>query len=299
MSLFASLANTRESLARLIGMSRLTSMDIEHLEEELLLADCGLQLTDQVISFAKGYKGSNFNQDLKTFLCQLLILQQDDDVDCLSLDTDAVLPQVILVVGVNGAGKTTSIAKLTKRITTAGHSVAWASGDCFRAAASEQLSVWAERLEVVLLQVDAVDPAAVAYQAMQTALEQNIQYLLIDTAGRQFNNQGLMAELGKVYRTIQKFGTSFPQRVWLVIEAGSGQNGVAQAQEFAKHVPVSGCIVTKLDGTAKAGMIMSLVHDLQLPVKFLGTGEKAEDLQTFNVEQFVDSLLTRHESSAS
>ena len=200
--------------------------------------------------------------------------------------------QVIMLVGVNGAGKTTTIAKLSKQLIDADQSVAWVTADRFRAAASEQMAEWAKRLPVDLFEVEVKDPSAAVYKGMEYALSNEHDFFIIDTAGRQFNDQGLMAELQKTHRTIEKFGSLYPQHVWLVIEAGSGQNGVNQAKHFANVLPINGCIVTKLDGTAKGGMILSLLNEGDFPITYIGIGEQLNDLQTFELRSFVNSLLS-------
>jgi fused signal recognition particle receptor len=201
-------------------------------------------------------------------------------------------PFVILMVGVNGAGKTTTIGKLAKRLQDDGLSVMLAAGDTFRAAAVEQLQTWGERNDVpVIAQQSGADPAAVIFDAWDAARARGIDVLLADTAGRLQNQQGLMDELAKVKRVIERRDADAPQEIMLVLDASQGQNALVQAQKFHEALGLTGITVTKLDGSAKGGILLAIASSLQVPVRFIGIGESAEDMQPFVAEEFVDALL--------
>jgi fused signal recognition particle receptor len=204
----------------------------------------------------------------------------------LELDTSKS-PFVIVMVGVNGSGKTTTVAKIAKRLITDGHDVSIAACDTFRAAATEQLSSWADRLGCHIFKGEARrDPASVAYEAMQSSKD----VLIIDTAGRLQNNTNLMNELSKLYRVINKLDTSAPHMNILVIDATTGQNAIEQAKEFGKVHPISGIVMAKMDGNAKGGTVVRIAHELRIPIVGIGTGETEHDLTTFSVEKFLDDL---------
>jgi fused signal recognition particle receptor len=202
------------------------------------------------------------------------------------------MPYVILMVGVNGAGKTTTIGKLAKRFQDQGLSVMLAAGDTFRAAAVEQLQVWGERNGVpVIAQQTGADPAAVVFDAYEAARSRNIDVLLADTAGRLQNQQGLMDELAKIRRVIARHDEKAPQEIMLVLDASQGQNGLVQAEKFNDALGLTGITVTKLDGSAKGGILLAIAHKLRIPVRFIGIGESAEDMQPFDAEDYVSALL--------
>jgi fused signal recognition particle receptor len=201
-------------------------------------------------------------------------------------------PFVILVVGVNGSGKTTTIGKLARRLQQEGHSVMLAAGDTFRAAAVEQLAVWAERNGVPLIsQAAGADPAAVVFDALQAARARGIDVLIADTAGRLHTQSHLMDELAKVARVLGKADPDAPHEVLLVLDAGLGQNALRQAEQFHKAVGVTGIVVTKLDGTARGGIVVAIARRFGLPIRYVGVGEQAEDFGIFNARAYVDGLL--------
>jgi len=201
-------------------------------------------------------------------------------------------PYVILVVGVNGVGKTTTIGKLAQRIQQQGHSVMLAAGDTFRAAAVEQLQTWGERNQIhVVAQHTGADSASVIFDGVQSAQAKGIDVLIADTAGRLHTKSNLMEELSKIKRIMMKLDESAPHEVLLVLDAGTGQNALSQAEHFNKSVTLSGIALTKLDGTAKGGMIFALAKQIGVPIRFLGVGEGINDLQDFNAEQFIDALF--------
>jgi len=200
--------------------------------------------------------------------------------------------QIILVVGVNGTGKTTSIAKLAYKFKSEGKTVLLAAADTFRAAAIEQLSIWAERVNCgIIKHQDGADPSAVVYDAISAAQARSVDYLIVDTAGRLHTKSNLMAELNKIFRVIQKQIPTAPDQVILVLDACTGQNAVNQAKEFHQATPVDSIFLSKLDGTAKGGVVLAINKELQIPVKYIGTGEKIDDMEEFNPDSFVEGLF--------
>jgi fused signal recognition particle receptor len=201
-------------------------------------------------------------------------------------------PTVLLVAGVNGSGKTTSIAKLAKRLKDRGHKIVLSASDTFRAAAVEQLEIWARRIGVdIVKQQTGADPAAVAFDATERAIARNADFLIVDTAGRLHTNKGLMEELKKIVRVIQRKIPDAPHETLLVLDATTGQNAIRQAKEFSATVPVTGLLLAKLDGTAKGGAVFGIRAELPCPVKFIGVGEGIDDLLDFEPEAFVDAVL--------
>jgi fused signal recognition particle receptor len=209
-----------------------------------------------------------------------------------TLNLSSEKPSVILVCGVNGAGKTTSIAKLAKRLVDDGHKVLLAAGDTFRAAAVEQLGIWAERIGCDIVKANmGEDPGAVAYNAAEAALARSADILIVDTAGRLQTKKNLMAELEKIGRVLDKKIPGAPHEVLLVLDATTGQNAISQAEHFNACVPVTGLFLSKLDGTAKGGIVVAIKEQLDIPVKFIGVGEQMDDVQVFDANDFVDALF--------
>ncbi|MCP4966409.1 MAG: signal recognition particle-docking protein FtsY, partial [bacterium] len=201
-------------------------------------------------------------------------------------------PQVILMVGINGAGKTTTIGKLAKRLQEDGQSVMLAAGDTFRAAAVEQLQTWGERNDIpVIAQHTGADSASVIFDALQAATARNIDVLIADTAGRLHTKTNLMDELGKIARVMKKIDPEAPHEVMLVVDATTGQNALNQAQQFNQTVGITGITLTKMDGTAKGGILFAIAHKLKIPIRFIGVGEAIEDLRHFDPQEFVDALF--------
>lgn len=256
-------------------------------EEVLLGADLGWELTERILDQLPGRlrkTGGDWKPALSGILAESLPVRPARTV--------SATPEVIVVVGVNGAGKTTTIARLADRHLRAGKKVLLACADTFRAAAAEQLGVWAERLGVpVLTQLPGSDPGAVAFDAVTRALTRGFDTVIIDTAGRLPNKKGLMAELTKVHRVCGKAMPSAPHRVLLVLDGTVGQNAFAQAEQFMEAVPVTGLVVTKLDGTAKGGSVLAMASRLELPVEYIGVGESSGDLIDFDPEAFIDAIL--------
>ncbi|WP_261664282.1 signal recognition particle-docking protein FtsY [Deinococcus sp. Marseille-Q6407] len=275
---------------------------LEDLEMALLAADVGGPATAEILESVQ----SSRRPDLLAALSDALIEQlqppgqaEEDDSGLSPWFQPAVTPSpvqpaghVVMVIGVNGVGKTTTIAKLGQHYMEHGKSVMFAAGDTFRAAAGAQLEVWGDRLGVPVIQGrEGGDPAAVAFDAASSRKARGTDLLLVDTAGRLHNQHNLMQELQKVHRVIGKADEGEPAEVWMVLDAVTGQNGLQQAKKFNESVPLSGVVVTKLDGTAKGGILIPIVRELGVPIKFIGVGEQADDLQPFNAAEFVEALL--------
>lgn len=293
------LARTRgqfsEGLSKLfLGQKQIDDELLEDIETQLLTADVGIAATTEIISKITEKCERNELKDaeslhkaLKKELADLLKASQAP----LVIDTSKQ-PYVILVVGVNGVGKTTTIGKMAKFFQSQGKSVMLAAGDTFRAAAVEQLQVWGERNHVpVVAQHTGADSASVIFDAVSSAKAKGIDVLIADTAGRLQNKDNLMSELEKVVRVMQKIDNSAPHEVMLVLDAGTGQNALSQAQAFQKSVGVTGISLTKLDGTAKGGIIFAIAKQLQLPIRFIGVGEQIDDLRPFAADEFVSALF--------
>ncbi len=283
-----------EGLATLVlGKKQLDAALMEALEEQLIMADLGLEATHRVLELlrqrldrkALGAEETVMSA-LKETLTELLAEQQKP------LDIIAHQPFVILVVGVNGAGKTTTIGKLASRLQKDGKSVMLAAGDTFRAAAVEQLEAWGDRHDVpVIAQHTGADSASVLYDALAAAKARSVDVLIADTAGRLQNKSHLMEELSKVVRVMRKQDETVPHETLLVLDAGTGQNAVSQAMEFDQAVGVTGVAVTKLDGTARGGVLFAIAHKLNRPIRFVGVGEQSDDLRDFVARDFVSALL--------
>ncbi|MDT8393993.1 MAG: signal recognition particle-docking protein FtsY [Bacteroidales bacterium] len=280
------------------GKSKVDDEVLDHLEEILVTSDVGVSTTLKIIERIEErvardkYLGTaELNTILKEEIAALLMEQGESDLP----DFDSQLPHtpyVIMVVGVNGVGKTTTIGKLAYQFKKAGKSVMLGASDTFRAAAVEQLKIWSERVGVPMASKGmGADPAAVAYETMQQAVEQNIDIVIVDTAGRLHNKVNLMNELSKIKRVMQKVIPDAPHDVLLILDASTGQNAIEQARQFTAATEVTSLALTKLDGTAKGGVAIGISDQFQVPVKYIGIGEKVEDLQVFNRKAFVDSLF--------
>lgn len=295
--LFGGLKKTREHLSSGIGQLILGKKEIDaelldELETLLLTADVGVEATDQIIEDLTSRverKQIKSPEALLTALQQVLLeilegTQQE-------LEIVEHKPYVILMVGVNGSGKTTTIGKLAKRLQNQGKQVMLAAGDTFRAAAVEQLQVWGERNDIpVIAQKTGADSASVIYDAYSSAKARNIDVLIADTAGRLHTQGHLMDELKKVVRVIKKIDPDAPHEVMLVLDAGIGQNALIQADKFNQAVNLSGLTLTKLDGTAKGGIIFAIANKLKLPIRFIGVGEGIDDLRPFDAKEFISAL---------
>lgn len=293
------LGKTRASLtgglADLFSVGKKIDEDLlEEIETSLLMADVGVTATSEIIDSLTAKLERNQLKDgeaLRKALREELHGLLKDVTKPLEIDSGKK-PYVILVVGVNGVGKTTTIGKLTRKFQSEGKSVMLAAGDTFRAAAVEQLQVWGERNDVpVIAQHTGADSASVIFDAIESAKARGTDVLIADTAGRLQNKDNLMNELTKVVRVMKKLDESAPHEVMLVLDAGTGQNALSQAQVFQQAVGVSGITLTKLDGTAKGGIVFAIARQLQLPIRYIGVGEQAEDLRTFDAETFVSALF--------
>lgn len=276
----------------LIGKKQIDDELLEELEMLMISADIGIQTTDKIIESVRKKAsrkelkdGDSLYQLIKVELEALLI---DDNL----LEPVSGSTFVILVVGINGAGKTTTIGKLAKSFQSQGKSVMLAAGDTFRAAAIEQLQIWGERNEIpVIAQKTGADAASVVYDAYQSAVAKNIDILIADTAGRLHTQDNLMQELEKIKRVLKKHNDKSPHETLLVIDGGSGQNAVQQANEFHKSIELSGIAVTKLDGTAKGGVLFAISDSLNLPIRYIGIGEAIDDLKPFHAKDFINALF--------
>ena len=267
---------------------------LEDIETQLLSADVGIDATDQIVNNLKQQLGRKQLTEPEQFMTAL---RQELTNILKAVDTPLVIqseakPFVILMVGVNGVGKTTSIGKLAKLYQSQGMSVMLAAGDTFRAAAVEQLQVWGERNSVpVVAQASGADSASVIFDAYQSAKAKNVDVLIADTAGRLHTKDNLMNELEKIVRVLKKQDERLPDEILLVLDATTGQNALSQAESFDKTTTLSGIALTKLDGTAKGGVVFALAKRLSLPIRFIGVGEKIDDLRPFKAEDFVDALF--------
>jgi fused signal recognition particle receptor len=289
-------------LRSLLRGRKLDQQLLDELEQRLITSDLGVAATNKIMADlnAAWKEGKISNGDeVLDFLKAEMKAYWPPESRALKFAEPGTGPTVILVSGVNGAGKTTSIAKLALYLLACDKTVMVAACDTFRAAAVKQLSEWAERLGVpVIKHQQGSDPAAVAYDACDAAVSRNIDVLIVDTAGRLHTQNHLMRELTKIRSVIQKRLPNAPHEVLLVLDATTGQNAIRQAQEFSKAVQVSGILLAKLDGTAKGGIVVAIRHELNLPVKFVGIGEKPEDLEPFDPETFVEALFEEDEAPA-
>jgi fused signal recognition particle receptor len=290
-----------EGMASLVlGKKAIDDEVLEEIETLLLSSDVGVEATQAIIADLTQRLARKQLADVDALFAAL----REDMLDILApssapLGLDpAHRPFVILMVGINGAGKTTTIGKLAKRFQTEGKSVMLAAGDTFRAAAVEQLQEWGRRNDItVVAQHAGADSASVIFDALQSAKAKGVDVLIADTAGRLHTQANLMEELKKVHRVITKLDETAPHEVMLVLDAGIGQNAIAQAEQFRAAVGVSGITLTKLDGTAKGGVIFAVAKRLGLPIRFIGVGEGIDDLRPFVAEEFVDALLAREEAA--
>ncbi len=292
----AGLTKTREALSDTLGdvfkASEIDDDFYDELEESLILADLGMDTAIRAVSRLR-HKVNNNN--LKT-VDQAREALKDILVDMLSMGDTALdlstSPSVILVIGVNGVGKTTTIGKIAKQLTEQGKKVLLVAGDTFRAAAADQLEIWAERSGAAIVrQNEGADPASVVYDGIQSARAKAVDVIIIDTAGRLHNKANLMNELNKISRIVNRELPNAAKEVLLVLDGTTGQNGLIQAKQFKEIAGVTAIALTKLDGTAKGGIVISVADALQIPVKFVGVGEKAEDLMPFEARDFVEALI--------
>ncbi len=290
------IARTRDGLlnriSRLFGRGQpIDAASLETLENALLLADTGVQVTEDIMQAVKK-RARGEQPALLEILREEMVRALDDAAKPLRLEKANQGPFVLLVVGVNGVGKTTTIAKIGRYLQNQGKKVMFAAGDTFRAAAVEQLKTWGERLQIpVIAQGPGADPAAVIFDAFAAATARGIDVLIADTAGRLHTQDGLMAELAKIKRVLGKQDATAPHETMLVLDATMGQNALQQARVFHQAVQLNSLTMTKLDGTAKGGIVFAMVRELGLPLRFIGVGEQFDDLQVFDAKNFVAALL--------
>jgi fused signal recognition particle receptor len=297
------LDKTRESVfskisRAVVGKSRVDDEVLDNLEEVLVTSDVGVDTTLKIIERIEErvardkYLGTDeLNRILKEEIVALL--QENNNQQVFDFASDQLpRPYVIMVVGVNGVGKTTTIGKLAYQFKNAGKSVLLGAADTFRAAAVDQLKIWAERVDVPLInQGMGADPASVAFDTLKSAVSNNNDIVIIDTAGRLHNKVNLMNELTKIKRVMQKVIPEAPHEILLILDASTGQNAIEQARQFTSATEVNALALTKLDGTAKGGVVLGISDQFKIPVKYIGIGEKVSDLQVFNRTEFVDSLF--------
>jgi fused signal recognition particle receptor len=297
------LEKTRQSVfsrlsKAIIGKSKVDDEVLDKLEEILVTSDVGVETTLKIIDRIEKrvsrdkFLGTNeLNMILKEEVIELLQENNSGDGDDFDLPAD-IKPYVIMVVGVNGVGKTTTIGKLAYNFKKAGLKVMLGASDTFRAAAVDQLKIWAQRVDVpIVSQGMGSDPASVAFDTVKSAVSQNVDVVIIDTAGRLHNKINLMKELTKIKTVMQKVVPGAPHEILLVLDASTGQNAIEQARQFIEATEVNALALTKLDGTAKGGVVIGISDQFKVPVKYIGLGEKMEDLQVFNRVRFVDSLF--------
>jgi len=297
------LAKTRDSfvgrLRSLLSGRTIDDALLRDIEEILITSDVGVTTSEKIIARLK----ERVREDSVTDSEVIIDILKDEIADLIASSPSAAndtsfrideadKPHVIMLIGVNGVGKTTTIGKLAHNYKRAGKMVLIGAADTFRAAANEQLEVWAQRAGVdIVQQQHGADPAAVAYDTLQSAKARGTDVVIIDTAGRLHNKQGLMKELEKISRVMKKIHPTAPHDVFLALDATTGQNALQQAREFTKVAPITGIVLTKLDGTAKGGAVLAIADAMSIPVRYIGVGEKIDDLQVFNTEAFVEALF--------
>lgn len=277
----------------LAGKKEIDADLLEELEYTLITADLGVQTTQDILERIRQRVDRNMSADaaeVRNLIREQLL--EELRASETPIRVVATPPAVVMIVGVNGAGKTTTIGKLAHRFLGEGRKVLMCAADTFRAAAVEQLEIWAQRAGVEMIrQKTGADPSAVVFDSLQAAKARGVDYVIIDTAGRLHTKENLMAELEKMRRTCQRVVPGSPHEVWLVLDAITGQNGLEQARKFTQSAGVTGIILTKLDGTAKGGIVVAIARELSLPIRFVGVGEKIDDLLPFDPEKFVASLF--------
>ena len=293
--------NFLSKIARtIVGKSRVDDEVLDNLEEVLITSDVGVETTLKIIeriearvSRDKVLGANELNTILKEEIAFLLEENNASGINEFSIEKQNGLPFVIMVVGVNGVGKTTTIGKLAHQFKSAGKKVVLGAADTFRAAAVDQLIIWSERVGVPIVQQGmGADPASVAFDALQSAKAQNADVVIIDTAGRLHNKINLMTELSKIKRVMEKVIPGAPHEILLVLDGSTGQNAFEQAKQFSLATDINALAVTKLDGTAKGGVVIGISDQMKIPVKYIGVGEGINDLQLFNKQEFVESLFS-------
>ena len=288
----AGLSKTRTALVDIFTASEIDDDFFDELEESLILADLGVDTAVKATDLLrKAIKEQHLKttDEAKSALKEILVQMLNVGDTALKMGTK---PSVVLVIGVNGVGKTTTIGKIATQLIKDGKNVMLVAGDTFRAAAADQLEIWAGRAGAsIVRQHEGADPASVVYDGIQSAKAKGVDVILVDTAGRLHNKQNLMNELGKIYRIVDRELPDADKEVLLVLDGTTGQNGLIQAKQFKEIAGVTCMAVTKLDGTAKGGIVIAVADSLQIPVKFVGVGEQADDLLPFNATEFVEALF--------
>ncbi len=293
------LTKTREKIFNSItetvtGKAVIDEMTLDQIEEILLGSDIGFDTTEKIIEAVKrnlksekDRSGENIIEIVKQELTEVLSITKSNGAEL-----SAEKPYIILIVGVNGVGKTTTIGKLANNYKKIGKKVIVGAADTFRAAANEQLEIWAKRANVDIIQgLKGTDPSSVVFETVKKSIDENYDIVLIDTAGRLHNKTNLMNELDKIRRVIKKLLPDAPHETLLIVDGNTGQNAILQAEEFAKVTNISGLVITKLDGTAKGGVVFQIVAKQNIPVKFIGVGEDIDDLQEFDSKAFVEAIF--------
>lgn len=294
------LSKTRDKIVNSItetvtGKAVIDEVTLDQIEEILLSSDIGFDTTEKIIESVKrnlksekDRSGENIIEIVKQALTEVLSIANSN-----GKELSAKKPYIILIVGVNGVGKTTTIGKLANNYKKIGKKVIVGAADTFRAAANEQLEIWAKRAEVDIIQsLKGTDPSSVVFETVKKSLDENYDIVLIDTAGRLHNKTNLMNELDKIRRVIKKLLPDAPHETLLIVDGNTGQNAILQAEEFSKVTDISGLVITKLDGTAKGGVVFQIVSKQNIPVKFIGVGEGIDDLQEFDSKAFVEAIFT-------
>ncbi len=293
------LSKTREKFTSKIseaitGKAKIDEHTIDDLEEILISSDIGFDTTIKIIEQSKVFLKEENERDkiavINAVKKSILTMMNKPENDFL-VNIEKSRPFIVLVVGVNGAGKTTTIGKLAHNFRLSGLKVLIGSADTFRAAANDQLEIWAKRANVEIVHSKNNDPSSVAFDTIRHAINTNIDIVLIDTAGRLHTKQNLMDEMKKIDRTIKKLIPNAPHEIFLVLDGNTGQNGLLQAEEFSKAIPITGLIITKLDGTAKGGSILQINDKMKIPIRYIGVGEDIHDLQNFDAELYVNALF--------
>ncbi len=289
----AALASTRNSLSNLFSLTReprLKPEQLDDLEEQLLLADLGIDVVSQLIDTIESSRGQRTWENVKSLLSQIL---QKGEFETQSIS----MPMVLFVTGVNGTGKTTTVAKLANWYRDKGKSVLLIAADTYRAAAIHQLEIWANRLNVRLISNEKTqDPSSVVFDGLASAKNSQIDVVIVDTAGRLHTSKNLMSELEKLYRVVESHFPEYHAKTVLTLDANLGQNSLSQTRQFKEYIKLDGVVLTKMDGTAKGGVIFPVIENYGLPVWFLGTGEHLTDLEPFSADTFLQSLLNGDES---
>ena len=289
----AALASTRNSLSNLFSLTReprLKPEQLDDLEEQLLLADLGIDVVSQLIDTIESSRGQRTWENVKSLLSQIL---QKGEFETQSIS----MPMVLFVTGVNGTGKTTTVAKLANWYRDKGKSVLLIAADTYRAAAIHQLEIWANRLNVRLISNEKTqDPSSVVFDGLASAKNSQIDVVIVDTAGRLHTSKNLMSELEKLYRVVESHFPEYHAKTVLTLDANLGQNSLSQTRQFKEYIKLDGVVLTKMDGTAKGGVIFPVIENYGLPVWFLGTGEHLTDLEQFSAGTFLQSLLNGDES---